>query len=69
LVDLSFVLTKDATVAPIAVSSKEVSPSCGTAFLMSWHSGQDVFNGAKVTIGPSIEDGFYYDFEYAEPLR
>jgi threonyl-tRNA synthetase len=27
---------------------------------------QDVFAGAKVSIGPSIEDGFYYDFEYKE---
>lgn len=67
LVDLSFVLTKDATVAPIAVSSKE-----GLAVLrhsishVMAQAVQDVFNGAKVTIGPSIEDGFYYDFEYAE---
>ncbi|MBP7341657.1 MAG: threonine--tRNA ligase [Smithellaceae bacterium] len=67
LVDLSFVLTKDATVAPIAVSSKE-----GLAVLrhsishVMAQAVQDVFKGAKVTIGPSIEDGFYYDFEYAE---
>jgi threonyl-tRNA synthetase len=27
---------------------------------------QDVFPGAKVSIGPSIEDGFYYDFEYKD---
>ena len=25
---------------------------------------QDTFKGVKVTIGPSIEDGFYYDFDY-----
>ena len=25
---------------------------------------QDAFKGVKVTIGPSIEDGFYYDFDY-----
>ncbi len=30
------------------------------------HAVQDVFKGAKVTIGPSIEDRFYYDFEYSE---
>ena len=29
---------------------------------------QEVFPGAKVSIGPSIEDGFYYDFEYKEPF-
>ena len=27
---------------------------------------QEVFKGAKVSIGPSIEDGFYYDFEYKD---
>jgi len=27
---------------------------------------QDTFAGVQVSIGPSIEDGFYYDFEYAE---
>ncbi len=27
---------------------------------------QEVFPGAKVSIGPSIEDGFYYDFEYKD---
>jgi threonyl-tRNA synthetase len=27
---------------------------------------QDVFKGARVSIGPSIEDGFYYDFEYED---
>ena len=27
---------------------------------------QDVFKGAKVSIGPSIDDGFYYDFDYKE---
>ena len=25
---------------------------------------QDSFPGVQVSIGPSIEDGFYYDFEY-----
>ncbi len=28
------------------------------------HAVQDAFPGVKVTIGPSIEDGFYYDFDY-----
>jgi threonyl-tRNA synthetase len=27
---------------------------------------QDSFPGVQVSIGPSIEDGFYYDFEYGE---
>jgi len=27
---------------------------------------QEIFEGVKVTIGPSIEAGFYYDFEYSD---
>ena len=29
---------------------------------------QDLFPGAKPTIGPSIENGFYYDFDRSEPF-
>src|SRR6185437_2244596 len=29
---------------------------------------QDLFPGTQVTIGPSIEDGFYYDLARAEPF-
>lgn len=29
---------------------------------------QEVFPGVKVTIGPAIENGFYYDFEYTRPF-
>ena len=29
---------------------------------------QELFPGAQVTIGPSIDDGFYYDFARAEPF-
>ena len=29
---------------------------------------QDLFPGTQVTIGPAIEDGFYYDFARAEPF-
>ena len=28
---------------------------------------QHLWPGTKVAIGPAIEDGFYYDFEFAEP--
>jgi threonyl-tRNA synthetase len=30
---------------------------------------QELFPGTQVTIGPSIEDGFYYDFARAEPFH
>src|SRR5581483_9497754 len=29
---------------------------------------QDLFPDAKPTIGPAIENGFYYDFDRAEPF-
>ena len=65
--DLTFLLQEDSTIELIATSSRE-----GLAILrhsishVMAQAVQDVFQGAKVSIGPSIEDGFYYDFEYAE---
>src|SRR5580698_4957013 len=29
---------------------------------------QEIFPGTKLTIGPPIEDGFYYDFDSAHPF-
>src|SRR6266542_4882311 len=28
-----------------------------------------LFPGVKIAIGPPIENGFYYDFEFPEPIR
>ncbi len=66
-VDLSFVLKEDSKIEPIAASSKEGLSILrhSTSHVMA-QAVQDVFNGVKVTIGPSIDDGFYYDFEYDE---
>ena len=67
VVDLSYSLKKDVKLDLIAVSTKD-----GLAILrhsiahVMAHAVQEVFKGAKVSIGPSIEDGFYYDFEYKE---
>ncbi len=30
---------------------------------------KELFPEAKVTIGPAIEDGFYYDFDYVRPFK
>ncbi|MCP4667186.1 MAG: threonine--tRNA ligase [Deltaproteobacteria bacterium] len=30
---------------------------------------KELFPGVKVTIGPAIENGFYYDFDYKRPFR
>ncbi len=64
-VDLMFPLEKDSAVEPIDVHSREGLDILrhSTSHVMA-QAVQDTFAGAKVTIGPSIEDGFYYDFEY-----
>ncbi|MFA5180204.1 MAG: threonine--tRNA ligase [Syntrophales bacterium] len=64
-VDLGFRLEKDAVVEPIDVATKEGLEILrhSTSHVMA-QAVQDTFPGAKVSIGPSIEDGFYYDFEY-----
>src|SRR6201990_679873 len=31
-------------------------------------AGQELYPGTQVTIGPAIEDGFYYDFARSEPF-
>ncbi len=36
-----------------------------TAHVMA-HAVQDIFKDVKIAIGPAIEDGFYYDFDYAQ---
>lgn len=66
-VDLNFALAGDAKVEPIDIASKKgLSVLRHSISHVMAQAVQDVFPGAKVTIGPSIEDGFYYDFEYAE---
>ena len=30
---------------------------------------QELYPGTKVTIGPAIENGFYYDFEFPEDVK
>jgi len=68
-VDLSYVLKENSQVELIDISSKD-----GLAILrhsishVMAQAVQDVFKGAKVSIGPSIDDGFYYDFDYKEPF-
>ena len=67
IVDLTFPLAENTAIEPVDVSSKEgLSILRHSISHVMAHAVQDVFKGAKVTIGPSIEDGFYYDFEYSE---
>jgi threonyl-tRNA synthetase len=66
-VDLAQPLTGDATIEPIYAASPEGLSILrhSMAHVMA-QAVQDSFPGVQVTIGPSIEDGFYYDFEYAK---
>ncbi len=68
-VDLSYILREDSRISLIDISSPEGLSILrhSTAHVMA-QAVQDIFAGAKVSIGPSIEDGFYYDFEYREPF-
>ncbi|HNY49101.1 MAG TPA: threonine--tRNA ligase [Smithella sp.] len=68
-VDLSYQIKENAKLDLIDVTSGEgLSVLRHSISHVMAQSVQDVFSGAKVSIGPSIEDGFYYDFEYTEPF-
>ena len=64
-VDTSYTIADDAQLAIITERDEaglEVIRH-STAHLLAM-AVQDLFPGAQVTIGPTIEDGFYYDFAY-----
>jgi threonyl-tRNA synthetase len=65
LVDTSFVIDKDANLA--IVTDKDPAGleilRHSTAHLLA-QAVKELFPEAQVTIGPVIEDGFYYDFAY-----
>ena len=67
LVDMSHPLMESATVSFVDASSKEgLNILRHSISHVMAQAVQESFAGAKVSIGPSIEDGFYYDFEYKE---
>jgi threonyl-tRNA synthetase len=67
LVDLSSPVEADSSIEPVDTASKEGLEVIrhSISHIMA-QAVQDIFDGVKVTIGPSIEDGFYYDFDYAK---
>ena len=69
LVDTSYVLDADADLAIITGKDAEGLDIIrhSTAHLMAY-AVQELFPGAQVTIDPTIEDGFYYDFAYERPF-
>ena len=69
LVDTSYVIDKDSRLSIITDRDPEglevIRHSCG--HLMA-QAVKTLFPTAQVTIGPVIEDGFYYDFAYERPF-
>jgi threonyl-tRNA synthetase len=69
LVDTSFTIGSDAELAIITGKSDEALELIrhDAAHVMA-QAVQELFPGTQVTIGPAIEDGFYYDFAREEPF-
>ena len=69
LVDASFIISDDAQLSIITAKDEEgvdvIRHSCAHLMAMAV---QDLFPGAQVTIGPVIDNGFYYDFAYERPF-
>jgi len=69
IVDTSFVINRDAALAIVTDKDPEGLDVIrhSTAHLLAY-AVKDLFPDAQVTIGPVIEDGFYYDFSYKRPF-
>ena len=67
--DLFGEITTDATVEIVTREHEDALDLIrhDTAHLMA-QAVQELFPGTQVTIGPNIEDGFYYDFAREEPF-
>ncbi len=69
LVDTSHLIAADATVAIVTAKDADGLEIIrhSTAHLLA-HAVKELFPDAQVTIGPVIENGFYYDFAYKRPF-
>ncbi|MDW7772513.1 MAG: threonine--tRNA ligase [Desulfobulbaceae bacterium] len=69
-VDLSSPLMNDSVLEPVTVDSEEGKDILrhSAAHIMALAVRQLFGPGVRVAIGPSIENGFYYDFDREEPF-
>jgi len=69
LVDTSHLIDADAQLVIVTAKDAEALDLIrhDAAHIMA-QAVQELYPGTQVTIGPSIEDGFYYDFARAEPF-
>ena len=69
IVDLSHPLSEDATIEPLRFDSpegREVYRHSSTHLMAQ--AVKELFPTAQLTIGPALEDSFYYDFAYDRPF-
>lgn len=68
-VDLNTPLTKDSKIEGISIHSPEGLEILRhtTSHLMA-QAVKELYPEVRVTIGPAIADGFYYDFDYSRPF-
>ena len=69
VVDTSYTLTENARLAIVTAKDADGLEVIrhSTAHLLAY-AVKDLFPEAQVTIGPVIENGFYYDFSYSRPF-
>lgn len=69
LVDTSFVIDRDAKLAIVTAKDADGLDVLrhSTAHLLAY-AVKELFPDAQVTIGPVIDNGFYYDFSYKRPF-
>jgi threonyl-tRNA synthetase len=69
LVDTSYLISKDSQLAIITDKDADGLDIIrhSTSHLLAY-AVKELFPEAQVTIGPVIENGFYYDFSYARPF-
>ena len=69
LKDLDFIIDKDCSIKIFTSKNEEGLETIrhDTAHILAM-AVQELFPGTQVTIGPVIENGFYYDFARKEPF-
>ena len=68
--DLSDSITKDSSISIITIDSKEgleIMRHTLTAQVLA-RAVKNIFPKTKLAIGPTIDDGFYYDFLFDTPI-
>jgi threonyl-tRNA synthetase len=67
--DLSETISSPAELEPVYMDSPEgIQILRHSASHVMAEAVKELFPGVKVTIGPAIKDGFYYDFDYERPF-